>query len=556
MNKADRMFRKLLCEVLEYGTWENGEVRPYWGDTGEKAYAKYITQYVETFDISKGEFPITTIKPTAWKTGIKEIFAIYQNQSNKLSEFERLGVHWWNSWLWEDTTLSERLASTELNGTLGKSYPYNLESHRGETIREVVKVKIPNTSHLNTELEFIRINKLEDDPIEIIGNYQLLEKINWNSFKIQSLETGEYQVITKKSYDSLKKHKEFSCNHNPFKFDRKYYSVGYLGNWEEVSNFTEQEIKVLKHKWVSMLKRVFSNDEYYEKHYKDVKIHNRWHSFENFLRDVRYLPQYFLAKEDNFEGWELDKDYMGTKIYSKDTCVFLSHNDNILYREYKPFKVIHPNGKEEIEISISRFAYENNLNQGNITSVLNGKRNHTHNYKFEYIDTANDNFVYRYELSRNQINELIKDIKENPYGRRHIISLWNWQNMDKKSLVECAFQTLWSVRGEYLDCTLIQRSQDIIGANNINNIQYVALMMMVAKHCGLKPGKFTHFIQNCHIYDRHISIAEEFLKRDISDKQPKLIFEPKSDNFYDFTIDDFRVENYEPQEKVKIDIAI
>ena len=99
-------------------------------------------------------------------------------------------------------------------------------------------------------------------------------------------------------------------------------------------------------------------------------------------------------------------------------------------------------------------------------------------------------------------------------------------------------------------------SQDILGANNINNIQYVALMMMVAHHCGYKPGVFTHFIQNVHLYDRHIQIAEEFLNRPVSDKQPKLIFEPKSDNFYDFTIDDFKIVDYEPQEKVFIQIAI
>ncbi len=154
-------------------------------------------------------------------------------------------------------------------------------------------------------------------------------------------------------------------------------------------------------------------------------------------------------------------------------------------------------------------------------------------------------------------NNLLKGIQENPYGRRHIMSMW--QEDDLRGVIglpPCAFQTLWSVRGEYLDCTLVQRSQDVLGANNINNIQYVALMMMIAKHCGLKVGKYTHFIQNVHIYDRHIPIAKEFLNRPVSEKQPKLIFEPKSDNFFEFTIDDFRVEDYEPQPKVNIEIAI
>jgi thymidylate synthase len=155
------------------------------------------------------------------------------------------------------------------------------------------------------------------------------------------------------------------------------------------------------------------------------------------------------------------------------------------------------------------------------------------------------------------MNNLLDGIKNNPYGRRHIMSLWQEDDLRGEiGLPPCAFQTLWSVRGDYLDCTLVQRSQDILGANNINNIQYVALLMMVAKHCGLKPGKYTHFIQNVHIYNKHVPIAKEFLERPVSEKQPKLIFEPKSNNFYEFTIEDFKVIDYEPQEKIFIPIAI
>jgi thymidylate synthase len=275
MNKADETLKNLIKEVLDNGTWEQGDVRPYWGDTGEKAYAKFITQYVEEFDISKGEFPITTIKPTAWKTGIREILWIWQEASNDLQiARDKYGIKWWDDWNIGD-------------GTIGYRY--------GHTVK-------------------------------------------------------------------------------------------------------------------------------------------------------------------------------------------------------------------------------------------------------------------RYDL----MNKLLKDIQENPNGRRKIINLWQETEFEEESkgLNPCAFMSMVTVRGEYLDWTLVQRSQDICGANNINNIQYVALQMMVAKHCGLKPGKFLHVIQNAHLYDRHIPIAEEFLNRPTSEKQPKLIFEPKSDNFFEFTIDDFRVEDYEPQPKINIDIAI
>ena len=276
MNKADKNFKELLTYVLENGVLDENP-RPYWLEkdgSHTPAHSLFATQYMETFDISKGEFPITTIKPTAWKTGIREMFWIYQAASNDLKVArEQFGIKWWDSW---DIG----------NGTIGSTYG-------------------------------------------------------------------------------------------------------------------------------AIVKRL---------------------------------------------------DLM---------------------------------------------------------------------------------------------NELLKGIQENPYGRRHIMSLWQEDDLRGEiGLPPCAFQTLWSVRGEYLDCTLIQRSQDILGANNINNTQYVALLMMVAKHCGLKPGKYTHFIQNVHIYNKHVPIAKEFLERPVSEKQPKLIFEPKSNNFYDFTIDDFKVIDYEPQPKVFIEIAI
>ena len=84
-------------------------------------------------------------------------------------------------------------------------------------------------------------------------------------------------------------------------------------------------------------------------------------------------------------------------------------------------------------------------------------------------------------------------------------------------------------------------SSDFLVAGHINKMQYVALLMMVAKHCGYKVGKFTHFVQNLHIYDRHFEQLEEMLKRTPSDKVPKLILDTDKTDFYSFTIDDFKL---------------
>jgi thymidylate synthase len=94
-------------------------------------------------------------------------------------------------------------------------------------------------------------------------------------------------------------------------------------------------------------------------------------------------------------------------------------------------------------------------------------------------------------------------------------------------------------------------------AGYINKIQYVALQMMVASHVGYKPGKFCHFVQNLHIYDRHFDAADELLNREPLDIQPKIEI-TSNKYFYDFTIDDFKIIDVDGIKKIKskLEIAI
>ncbi len=121
--------------------------------------------------------------------------------------------------------------------------------------------------------------------------------------------------------------------------------------------------------------------------------------------------------------------------------------------------------------------------------------------------------VGRYDL----IHKLIDDIRKDPYGRRKIVDLWQETDLrETPGLAPCAFLTIWNVRREYLDMCLIQRSGDMLtasGAGGINEIQYAALLMMIAKVTKLQPGVFTHFVANEQIYDRHIENAHEMLRR-------------------------------------------
>lgn len=165
--------------------------------------------------------------------------------------------------------------------------------------------------------------------------------------------------------------------------------------------------------------------------------------------------------------------------------------------------------------------------------------------------------VDRYDLVRN----LIKDIKEDPYGRRKVMSLWQETDLrETPGLAPCAFMTIWNVRHGYLDMCLIQRSGDMLtasGPGGINEVQYAALQMMIARHTGYKPGTFTHFVVNEQIYDRHILQALEMRKRYASRaemeellggkwKRPNLYLDLNKKDFFEMTIDDFWIDGYEP----------
>ncbi len=158
------------------------------------------------------------------------------------------------------------------------------------------------------------------------------------------------------------------------------------------------------------------------------------------------------------------------------------------------------------------------------------------------------------------MNKLLDGLKNQPYGRRHIINLYQESDLEEtKGLFPCAMETHWSVRDGYLDMTLIQRSSDVPVANNINKIQYVALQMMVARHVGLEPGIFCHYVNNAHIYDRHVEQIKELLSRveQAKDGEIRLVLNPEKNNFYDFTIDDFTLENYNPvKPNLKFELAI
>lgn len=153
------------------------------------------------------------------------------------------------------------------------------------------------------------------------------------------------------------------------------------------------------------------------------------------------------------------------------------------------------------------------------------------------------------------IDRLLEGLDKNPFNRRNIINLWQYQDLDEYAkLPPCAFEVLFDVRKVndemYLDASLTQRSSDFLVAGmGINQIQYVSLQMMIAKRFGWKLGTFSWHVMNLHIYDRHIDNAKILLNRyntSIFDNSPIEFYldVPSGVGFYDIKAEDFKMEGY------------
>ena len=159
--------------------------------------------------------------------------------------------------------------------------------------------------------------------------------------------------------------------------------------------------------------------------------------------------------------------------------------------------------------------------------------------------------VKKWNLTEN----LIEDIKKDPDGRRHIINMWQEEDFkEPHGLKPCAYQTVWNVRHgkdgkEYLDMCLFQRSSDYLTAGCINQLQYCAFLIAIANHLGYEAGRFTWFVANVQIYDRHLEQAKEMMSRQSIDCSPKITL-PKGKSFWELEVDDFKIEGY-PREEIK-----
>lgn len=172
---------------------------------------------------------------------------------------------------------------------------------------------------------------------------------------------------------------------------------------------------------------------------------------------------------------------------------------------------------------------------------------------------ASDGCEYVY---LDQIDAARYDLKNNPFSRRIIVNMYNLEELHEMHLYPCAYSMTFNVTTRpgsdqlVLNGLLNQRSQDVLAANNWNVCQYAVLLHMLARDCDMEVGELVHVIADAHIYDRHVPLIKELISRE-QFPAPTFYLNPDKHNFYEFTEEDIRLDDYQTGPQIKnIPIAV
>ncbi len=154
-----------------------------------------------------------------------------------------------------------------------------------------------------------------------------------------------------------------------------------------------------------------------------------------------------------------------------------------------------------------------------------------------------------------QLSDVIRELKHDPYSRRHIVSAWNPAEIAEMSLPPCHLLFQFYVSGGFLSCQLYQRSADVFLGVPFNIASYALLTTMIAQVTGLRPGEFIHTFGDLHLYKNHRSQAVKQLLREPR-KLPAIKLNPGVTSIDNFKYADIELVGYDPHPSIKAPVAV
>lgn len=337
--------------------------------------------------------------------------------------------------------------------------------------------------------------------------------------------------------------------------------------------------------WNKIMSRCYDTSAHNYRFYGavGVSVSKEWQDPNIFIKEVKMLP-YWKDKEANWKTFNLDKDYYGSKQYGKDTCVWLSEEENIRYNKTaKVVQVCSPTGDKNIYLSASEASEKTGMSMSSLFRLLKngpptirkGKNKSFVGWDFQEVDPP-EGYNFRLELKNgdlgliygaqwrnfggavDQITALEQNLRSDPFSRRHIVSAWNPMDLGKQSLPAChtMFQAYVQNDGS-LWLKLFQRSGDMFLGVPFNIASYSLLCAMLAHTTGLKPGGLIHTITDAHIYNDHMNAVREQLARmEGCPDSPSIELNPNVTSILDFTPDDIKLLNYNPLSTIKAKVSV
>lgn len=264
------------------------------------------------------------------------------------------------------------------------------------------------------------------------------------------------------------------------------------------------------------------------------------------------------------------RDIIDNGVWDKDKPVRPKWLDGTPAHTIKKFCVVnrYDLSKEFPILTLRRTAFKSAVDE--LLWIWQKKSNNIKDLKSHIWDSWADETgsigkAYGYQLAQkhiykegefDQVDRVLFDLKNNPTSRRIMTNIYTFADLHEMNLYPCAYSMTFNVSGDTLNGILNQRSNDVAVANNWNVVQYAVLLHMLAQVSNLKVGELVHVIADAHIYERHIPVVEKMLKNP-QFKAPKLIINPNVKDFYQFTIDDFELVDYEYNKiEEKFEVAV
>lgn len=338
-------------------------------------------------------------------------------------------------------------------------------------------------------------------------------------------------------------HAKLEKVHNPV----SVIGIGSLG--DRRYNRTVPNWQKLRKSWQEMLRRCYIKEDrqYINYGQRGVFVDDDWLILSNYLRDIQKISGW-NKKLENWDGYSLDKDVLGGRCYSKDTCLWISK-----YEQVRNSSQIHSyiasNENEKIFFNSMIDVEAAGFCRSSVNRCCSGKYSFYNGFKWGRIrNTKND-----YNPGFDQLKSICDKLRNNPLDRRMVVSYWNPEQFSQFSLPPCHFTWGVVVYGDTLNLYWVQRSVDTVLGLPFNIASYALLLLLLAEHAGLKPGNLSGSLVDVHIYNNQMDGVREQLSR-----EPRALPSLHVDcpDIFEWDHTRLRLENYDPYPTIKFEVTV